>query len=48
MAALGVYKVHETGDDDEAFDRVLDNLQQLACFYRRLSDQGLDLIIQKD
>ncbi|GAA3835404.1 hypothetical protein GCM10022226_66210 [Sphaerisporangium flaviroseum] len=48
MWALGVYKVSQTERDDEAFKRVLNNLRQLARYYHRLVEHGLDLIIEKD
>ncbi|MGH3715107.1 MAG: DUF1877 family protein [Micromonosporaceae bacterium] len=48
MAALGVYKVHPSHDDDEVFAGLLDGLRRLAAYYRGIVDRGLDLIIVKD
>ncbi|MFG1877196.1 DUF1877 family protein [Sphaerisporangium sp. NPDC049003] len=45
MSTLGVYKVHETEPDDEAFNRVLGRLRQLAHYYHQLVALDLDLII---
>jgi hypothetical protein len=48
MYALGIYKVHETDDDDQTFERVLTNLRWLADLYRHIARDGLDLIIETD
>jgi hypothetical protein len=46
MFELGVYKVRPSDNDEEAFDRVLENLRSLARHYHQIARRGLDLIIE--
>jgi hypothetical protein len=48
MANGGVYRVRRGEGDDEAFDRVLAHLRELARYYHRVVDLGFDLIVVLD
>jgi Domain of unknown function (DUF1877) len=48
MLGHRIYRANPSDEDNETFEHVLANLREMARYYERIVDRGLDLIFVKD